>query len=344
MLTEPAPDQPVLADPTTAALVALNDRPWSRLRPFVTAGVLVALAVAVDQWWGSDPLVLLFVLGAGLNVIAGSHLLRLHRLNRAAAGMLATTPWIPVEAQILRGASGITDLRVQREDGVLALRVFLLTAPHRVVLRRTGKVWIAGPNFDGVAAVRVEGSHMAWPARLLPDLPEQRPTSRGDQVEPTAAMAAALRKRVNAHLVSVPVVLVVAYLIATSQGVFEPLVFASSAIAGLVVAGAAVYRTRHRLPDRALPGLVAAGGWVAASATVDPWTPRPDGSVEARVTLRLPDGPAAVVLLRSASIDLLGTIGETGGVWVTGSVVPGGVVAVGFPEYPLVAAGSVLSL
>ncbi|GAA3011630.1 hypothetical protein [Actinokineospora diospyrosa] len=339
MSLEPVLTRSALSDPTTATLHALRRAlDWRKVLPLVN----VVLA-AVVAWYGNHALGstavtgLLLVLGA-VSLAQGVYALRVRQISLRNVGMLREQPWTSVDIQVLRGTTGITDLRV--EGATTALRVFSLTAAHRAVLRRTGRAWLVGPDAEGVAAIRVEGSHEAWPARVLSTVPAQRPVPAPDKVEPTARAAAVRSKRITMALVFLPVFLLYALYTATMFGGFELLLFLIGLTPALLV-GLLLVAIRHRLADRRLPALVRAGGWVQVEATVHSRAQRADATAEAHITLRRADGSAVAVVSRNAPVDLLGAITDTGVVWVAGTVETGQTIALGFPGYPLVAAAKV---
>ncbi|MBM7772645.1 hypothetical protein JOD54_002849 [Actinokineospora baliensis] len=336
-MLDPVVGQPALADPTTAALhVARRSLDRRKVGPLI--GVLVAVFGAwyVSRTLDSALLFGLFLLLAAVNLGVACYALRARQLSLRAVGLLGERSWIPVDVEVLRGTTGITDVLA---DGA-ALRVLSLTAAHRAVLRRTGRAWVVGPTADGVAALRVEGSHEAWPARVLPTAPARRPAPSTDVVEPTLRAAEVRARRAKALLFFPAVLVVYAVYVATLFGGFQWYLFIAG-MSGPLMALVLVVLFRHRLPDRRLPALVRAGDWVRAEVTVHSRTPRRDATAAASATLRLPDGATVAVVAGNAHLDLLGTITETGAVWVAGTVALGRTVALGFPGYPQVAAAKV---
>ncbi|WP_143073426.1 hypothetical protein [Actinokineospora terrae] len=332
----------MLSDPTTELLV--------RLRPGATRSLLlVSLAqgvfltlIAVFVAAFGDPL-----LAAVCGVVAvvalrnAWHVGRVVRLGRLGAALLPGAHWRPVEVTVLRRSLYGSDLGVVVDGVTVPFRVVGLVAAHRVVVRRTGRAWLV--DGGAVAAIRVEGSHEAYPATRLPKAPAARPVPKAETGDPIAIWARLLAARAWQPVLPLTVVVL--------PSVFVVGVLDSDGLAGLVTVlvmavliGAVAARTWYRVVDRRLPGLVAAGGWLPVSASVAPWSPRRDSSAKTTAALRYADGTTAEVALPNAMTDLLGAVHDTGGAWVAGRVEPGRFVAVGYPGYPMVAVGRVTTV
>ncbi|MBM7772643.1 hypothetical protein JOD54_002847 [Actinokineospora baliensis] len=335
-MIEPVLERPVLADPTTDLLVRLRPRAEREvLRSPVFLTVLLAALTVFIVMYGNILLAVLPGVFCLLNLGVLSYLWSLVRSSRRGAALLVDAYWRPTEVTVLRGSSISTDLSTPSG----ALRVLGLSTAHRPVLRRTGRAWIVGPDSSGDAAVRIEGSFEAYPAVRLAKAPAPGPVPKAETTDPTLLWAKNLSAR--AWLLASPAV---GLLVGVLAFVADVDLLVLLVITLVVVLGLALGQVKnlHRWIDRKLPRLVAAGGWVAAGATLSPWTPRVDSSAETSVALRLDSGVVATVALPNALTDLLGAIVDTGGVWVAGTIAPGNTVAVGFPGYPLVAAGTVL--
>ncbi|WP_147460141.1 hypothetical protein [Actinokineospora cianjurensis] len=332
----------MLSDPTTDLLV--------RLRPGATRSLLLVslvqgtfltlLAVSVAAF--GDPL--LAAVSGVVALVAVSNAWqvgRLARLGRLSAALLPGAHWRPVEVTVLRHSMYGSDLGVVVDGATVPFRVVGLVAAHRVVVRRTGTAWLV--DGGAVAAIRVEGSHEAYPATRLPKSPRQRPVPRLETGDPTAIWARLLAARAWQPVLPLAVVVL---LFVFFVGVLD-----YGWVAGLVMVfvmtclvGAVSARTWYRVVDRRLPGLVAVGGWLPVGASVTPWSPRRDSSAKTTAALRYADGTTAEVALPNAMTDLLGAVHVTGGAWVAGRIEPGRVVAVGYPGYPMVAVGRVTTV
>ncbi|HVK24792.1 MAG TPA: hypothetical protein VM677_25830 [Actinokineospora sp.] len=283
----PSTDRPASSDPTTAILV------WSRLRRrgYLQGGaVLTAINVAVQ--------VLLAVIGSGhmlaatTSVLAASAVfaylvVQFGHIRDAPAvdALLGTQPWRPVDVRIVRGPVGLWTRSVV-EVGDVRFEASGPSPAHLAVLARSGTAWLIGPDARGRAAMRIEGSHEAWPARV-----------RLGSVKPGR----------------------------------------------LPVVGANVDRlwatwlaAWPRLSRRGLVGLLNAGEWSKVTASVAPWQAWHNNRANAIATIHTADGRVLTLDMRGAPVDLLGTIWDTGSLWVVGDPAPDKTVAVGYPGYPLV--------
>ncbi|GLW95877.1 hypothetical protein [Actinokineospora globicatena] len=338
MLVEPVLGAGVLGDPTTELLVRLRPRA-SRVAlrvPVVLSVVLLAFTVFIGVF--GEPVLAAFVaVSLLISLWSLYQVCVLVRVSRVSAEILPGAEWCPVDIAV-RGAHSLGADVVVTVDGVeVPLRVYGLTLPFRAVVRRTGKAWLV--DGGAVAAIRIEGSHEAFPAVRVA---RARPARRAEEADPTALWAKGLAGRaVRLVLPLVAGLVVVMSLIVI--GDLHLLTVLICLVLVVVVFGSQPVRHGHRWIDRRLPGLVARGGWLPVGATASRWTPRVDSTTTTNLVLRLTDGAVAVLELPNAAADLLGTIHDTAGAWVAGPLTPGRVVAVGYPGYPLLAAGKVVS-
>jgi len=108
----------------------------------------------------------------------------------------------------------------------------------------------------------------------------------------------------------------------------------------LLTVAVAFLAHRHPMLHR-LPELVEAGPWTVVQASPRPWTARMDDTAVASVMIRLADGRMLTADLRSAPVDLLGTVWDTGTLWFAGEPEPGKTMAAGYPGYPLLAVATI---
>jgi hypothetical protein len=345
----PRTDEPAIEDDTTARLfTATTTRMTSASWGLCT---LLAGAAAAVWLWSLAPVFGMAVTAAlcvlAWQVAAGPPP-SAARWPKAAKELLSAEPWRPVGAAV-RGAT------VTLADGTL-VRVWELPPPARAVIARTGLVWLVGPDAHGWMALRVDGLHAPWPARVRGAgvrLQAAGPTGMVDGLWSGTGVPAT-RHQGDVAVVVTPVQapqvvaaddpvsaawvrhnarvhwgeLVFAGLCTAALCVLgvlaAPLWLALAAVAaGAVAAGVPAWRLRtvHRLA-----GLLARGPWQRAEAVLT------DGVAAVRMT----SGTRFTVDLRDLHPDLAANAGETESLWVAGA--PDEVAAVGFPGYPVLAA------
>ncbi|MBC6450854.1 hypothetical protein [Actinokineospora xionganensis] len=331
-LHEPAQDQPAMADWTTTILFDLmRKRAWR----LVTACVLIA--VVIGPWaalmahvFEENPP---YPLASGLALIwifAAFNSLWILGIPRSAP-LLRTWAWRQARARVVRaGRPSFTSLI--ECDGDLVLRVNRLSAAHLALIARTGRVWVVGCDDKGWAAVRVDGSHVVFPARRAKVSREVPVKAEGDV---TALIAARMRFGATAQIrLLIGVVAWAAVMVALDVRLTY-----LGGILGASVGMAAMRRSA--VVDRKLPALVADAGWCELPVSMNPWFWREDGTSTAEGVVALPDGRMLAVRMPNATVDLLGTIYERGTVWFSAVPESGKTVAVGFPGYPLLAVATI---
>ncbi|SDC60030.1 hypothetical protein [Actinokineospora iranica] len=305
----PATDRPALSDATTAVLLRLRDSTRPKIAAIVLlvfSALFVTLSSVVARLLSGGGAIsafgaLLSLAGAALSWTGVMILVRLRFASRwipSAHAQLGSSPWRPVTARVVRTRAEMVTVEVEENGAFTALEVRGLRAAHRSVIGRTGEVWLVGPAADGWAVVRIDGSHEPFPARV-----RRKPVPPGavsdpiDPAETSRRWVRWLRSQARRSL-------------------------------GL---------SRRRRGDLRLPELVEAGEWTRARAWAAPWIARLDGTAEATVTVQLDDGATLTASLPNASVDLLGTVWETGTLWFAGRPEAGKTMAAGFPGYPLLA-------
>jgi hypothetical protein len=340
----PRTDEPAIQDDTTATLFStmatrVAVAPWSLFT------LLVGATAAVWLWWQAR--VLGVVMTAALCVLAWQVVSgpppSAARWSRAARALLSGEPWRPVGA-VVRGAT------VRLADGTL-VRVWELPPPARAVIARSGRVWLVGPDSHGWVALRVDGLHTPWPARVRGAgvrLPAAGPTGMVDglwsgtgvpQAEQQGDVAVAVTPVQAPQVVAADDPVVAAWVRHLARLVWGELAFAGLCTAGLAVLAASFW------PAVVAAGAVVAGmlAWRARTVhrlarllTRGPWQ-RADAVLTDGVTaVRTADGTRFTVELRGTHPDVVANVDETSSLWVAGS--PSEAAAVGFPGYPVLAA------
>ncbi|WP_436495609.1 hypothetical protein [Actinokineospora sp. HUAS TT18] len=334
----PFTDRPALSDPTTAILLKPKQRAHHLM--LVTSlflGLILALQLLVLAM--SDDPVRTFFTSTVWSAITVAGMVAQYAMVRpvpAVVALLGAQAWRPVGARVVRGTSTWLERSVVEVDGKL-LRLTGASPAHLAVLARSGMVWLVGPDARGRAAVRIEGSHEAWLAQVVggPVEPARLPDVGADV---TAGWTTWLRGRTRLALVALALMAVgmlVALVILTESAWWQALVIVATVGA---IAGAVAWRLSPLRANAGLAALLSAGVWVQVSASLAPWQARLGGFAKATATLRLADGRVLVAEMAAAPVDLLGTVWDTGALWVVGEPVPGATVAVGYPGYPLVTA------
>ncbi|SDH93913.1 hypothetical protein SAMN05192558_103188 [Actinokineospora alba] len=331
-LHEPAQDRPAMADLTTAILFDLmRQRAWRLVAACVLIAVAIGpLAALTAHGLEENPP---YPLASGLVLIwifAAFNSLWILWVPRSAP-LLRTWAWRPARARVVRaGRPSFTSLI--ECDGDLVLRVDRLSPAHHALIARTGRVWVVGCDDKGWAAVRVDGSHVVFPARRAKVSREVPVQAEGDV---TALTAARMRFGATAQICLLSGVLAWT---AVMLALDVRLTYLGS-ILGLSVAMAA--KRRFSLVDRKLPALVADAEWCELPVSMNPWFWREDGTSTAEGVVALPDGRTLALRMPNATVDLLGTIYERGTGWFSAPPASGKTVAVGFPGYPLLAVATI---
>ncbi|WP_018683031.1 hypothetical protein [Actinokineospora enzanensis] len=340
VLPVPALDRPVLADEFTASGYRLRPGTWWGLRPLAVGIVCGALLFYVADAIGPFSILLAGV--TALYTATGIKWLRSSGAERrATTELLSTTAWRPARVEVLSTRKRRCVVEVVTEEQTFCLALVMYPA-HRAVLRRSGRAWVVGPDCKGIAAVRIEGSFEAWPARLVAGRPEPMPVSARETADPTVQWAGIVRQGIVRLVIPLLAPLVAFGLVLDRLGHVDLPLDLVGAAAALVV-GAAMLWPHRRLPAQwRLRGLLDVGEWTRATATVDRCTPNRVGVRDAVVTARLPEGGTVTLALAQVGMDLPNTVTATGALWIKGAPRPGGRVAVGFPGYPMVTVARVL--
>ncbi|OLR95247.1 hypothetical protein [Actinokineospora bangkokensis] len=342
VVRDPAPDRPALADPTTAIILRLRADQSTGLAvvavllAFCLTSALLVAAVGVSE----------YVIGhfaAALSLVfalwAKHHLWG--RWLRPARGprLVHDRPWRALPALVVRGRTRQWASVVQvEEDGVrTAVRVTALSRAHRAVLARTGRAWVVGPDEAGWAALRVDGTHEALPAKALHRVPAAKPEPAFAPPEVCAA------RELRADLLFAAWFLLAGYLFVGVMSLGVDYAVGKALLVGLgaltLVALLITPALWHLRVNLRLPALVAGARWQRVELSLAPWKARADGTARAAATVH--GGGDARLRLPAASVELLGTIWDTGAAWVSGELAAGAWVAVGHPGYGPVAVARV---
>jgi hypothetical protein len=342
----PPTDRPALDDPTTALLLTGMARRITANRHlgfFLLVSLAIAVGTSLPDGTAARPAsAYSAVVGVAAALLVLAWMVKtqlpLGRWLRSARRLLAAQAWRPVPATVISrrvvevGADG--ERWQARVAGPLPDAV-------RQVITRAGRVWLVGPDADGWLSLRIDGWHEPLPGRrqdpVIMSVPGQSaPVTDVDPVTGSwAAYLARAERRWLWALTLGPALGLTGSRAMISGSVWGVVV--QAAILAVLVAVAVAQRWRLWRDRRMLPGLLQAGPWTKVSAALRPWEAKPSGLANARGTMWLSDGGTVEITLREASVDLLGTMWETGAVWVAGEPVAGKTVAVGFPGYPLLA-------
>jgi hypothetical protein len=271
-----------------------------------------------------------------LSILLVIRRLTLGRLS-ARKRLLAEQAWRPVSARVVRSGRWWPACRIEVTDGdsVGVLVATGLNRAHSAVIARTGSVWMVG-DIASLAVVRVDGSHEPWQAKRSRWARSPKPMA--GETDPTMLWAGRLRKATMwswSVVGCLPILGAAVGVWALPDHPWEVLV-AMLSTAGVLIAALAFATYRHPMLHR-LSELVEAGPWTAVQASLRPWKARMDDTAEASVMVRLADGRMLMADMRSASVDLLGTVWDTGTLWFAGEPEPGKTMAAGYPGYPLLA-------
>lgn len=287
-------------------------RTWGVL----VAGIVVTLAASF---------VAMFMGGADVGVLAVQVFFLLVLLWWTAFGwwcatpasrrLLAEHPWQAATVRVLNTRGTVLAL----PDGQY-FRVNGLPSVAREVVVRAGRVWLAGPDSAGKAAVRVDGLLTAWKATRIEPRDGTAALPSGGEIATMTAHSATAATRRAAIVASVFWSLVLVLLVLEWHWWT-----AAATIVGLACAATSwlVYARLRRLRPT--------GPWLRAEASAPTWRLHGNGFADGTVDLDLPDGRAVVAHLDRAQLDLFANVRQEGALWVAGDVV-------GFPHYPVLAA------
>lgn len=239
----------------------------------------------------------------------------------SSAGMPASDaqPWQETPVKVLNTYGTVLVL----PDGRY-VRVNGLPAALREVVVRAGRVWIVGPDAAGNLAIRADGPHTAWPARLIEPLP-------GTAALPTGEPVAVMSMRLKADALRLPCVMVTTCGLSAVLFALPPkaswlqilAVLVACAYVTVVVACWSWYLSVRRRRQ--------AGYWVQVEATAPSWRTRRSGLADGTVTLSFPDGRKFSVRIKRAPLDLFANVVRERTLWVADNWV------VGYPHYPIAA-------
>ncbi|WP_156756366.1 hypothetical protein [Actinokineospora pegani] len=346
VVRDPAPDRPAASDPTTAIILKLRgsqnlgQATLAALVAFVLTSAGLAATLGMSHFFYGHLVAAVLVFAA---VGVKYHLWGRWLRARRGPALVAARPWRSLPARVLRARSRHWASVVEvTEDGVAtAVRVTALTRAHQAVIARTGRVWVVGPDKAGWAAVRVDGAHEALPARALNRVPASASADAGGGGD--VALATARDQRADVlfavALVLAGYVFVVLAMFTLDGQVGKAMLAAVGGLTGVVLCLAPVlWHTRRNVR---LPQLVAGAEWTRVEVGLAPWKARADGTARVVATVRLAGGGTRTLRLASASVELLGTIWDTGEAWLSAEPVPGVLLAVGHPGYPPVSVARV---
>jgi len=354
----PRTDEPAIHDDTTAKLFAHMATQTASLSWRVFA---LVVAVATTVWLASVQPFIGGLVGLatffGCWQLAAGPALAVPRWPAPARRLLAAQSWRAVLVTAVHNGS------LELGDGTRA-RVWGMPAAVRDVIARTGRVWLVGPDARGWLALRADGLHTPWPARITTRGPADRstglrlpvagptgvvdglwsdPTTTDRWLAPVARLADPMVVQVR-HLVGrqwsdlvfttalMAALVVVAALVDVGPHAWlVPL----AVVVALGVVGHSVWRVRT---VRRLAALLHAGPWQRADATLPSWDVRQRGRGDGTATVRMPGGERFTLDLRAVHLDVLANTRQTESIWVAGTPAPGSTLAVGFPGYPVVAA------
>jgi hypothetical protein len=346
-LPPPATDRPAGADRTMMLLHAVIAR---RLKAGIWGYPIMAVAagliLAAGSWPGWPPSMrfgLVFMVAAscvGLVLIVPTFGAWLPRSRE----LLAQQAWRPVPVAAGRPGSLARHTVLELSDASGQLDVFGLSDAAQRVIDKTGRIWLVGPNPRGWFTARIDGSHTPMAARRTRAeafgqvrSEQPRPATTGTAADDQVAMswAATMRRgarwRVWGSAGALGLVLLLE--------VFGVLLTGRVTLLGLVLIAFFCVILAWSIPatryDRNLITRLRGGPWTRVDAHLDPWQPTWSATANATGYVTLGSGEILVVALPRASIDLLGTMWETGSVCVAGRAAAGRTMAVGFPGYPV---------
>jgi hypothetical protein len=352
---EPAGDAPAAADPATEwALQAFRT---AVLAPAVLSMIAIAVAIAISLAGVTEVFVLIVALAGLLGLSAGAQVtLRWLRWRGPARALLEAHPWRAADVSVFRQARGRSvgcRLRVLDASGEpIWLSAVGLGWSGQQVLARTGRVWLVGPDADGIVAIRSSGlavpiamAHVSAQQRAdvlveaAQRAPRRAPKARDDVV--VANLIAGPRRRSRTDMVApvllfgLAVVVLVAILRSNHAAPRYGELLGSVLVVLALLAGFAGWRIARLIRTSRIDRMLAAGPWRAVPIDL---TGAPDPRKhELRGNATLPDGGTVEVSVPRAGFVLAANVAATGLLWVVGEPEAGRRTVAGLPGYPLLA-------
>ncbi|MGW0517751.1 hypothetical protein [Crossiella sp. NPDC003009] len=343
IVAQPVTDRPAIED---ALAVGIRDYQLTLVRAPLGGAALCAALGGLVYLLGITPVAWAAALGGAALLLVLQVVLTIWFVpqNRAAKELMTAQSWRQVHAEVL-GLDG-RHFVVEAEGRRLRIQEMGGRVAHLVV-RRTGRLWLVGPDEAGLVLARIEGPGTPLFGKVTTETgtpvtpePEQADgTAAADPVSVAWAgvLARAINYRIWPDVAAFVLVALVMLGFLLVQGVSTGSVVASV----LVLAIAVPLLLRRHLKARrrfrswtSLPELLHAGAWQPVGITLAPAQLGPLGG-NAHGVIRLASGVDLPIQLPDAGLDLVGNIQAMGGLWVAGDPVPGKVFAVGYPGYPI---------
>jgi hypothetical protein len=269
-----------------------------------------------------------------------------HRLRawRTRRSVLRRYPWRETPARLVRGNPRHPSPLVVDAAGVL-LRFAGMQWWGQLVIMRTGRIWLCGPDHRGRALVRLDGSLAHATVRVVDRLPAGATSPTGLAAHgprPTDEPQLAGNRRHYARRIPPGLGLPLSQF---AIGVVLAGVAVQARASSLVALGAFLALSQVRTLTRRVWSFCRSRPTMRLMARADRWTPLPGRvrtrgwrwrfaeSGAARGELWLPDGSCVPIRLPWVSDDVVADIQASGTMYLAGEPTPGGRTVVGVPGY-----------
>ena len=343
-LVLPAPYARAIDDPNTALLEQIRLR--SLRRGYVPALALVILGGAAYLDATAHDLPGLVYLGILIALVLTSAVLNwwTHLPQRRRGKLLlGRYGWRPVPARILADRPCL--VRVALEGAEPVLRVRRLNWIGKQVVLRTGELWICGPDERGRALVRVAGSV----GQGIADVTDARPGGAPPvPVHPGGPRPGEdpglIRSQRYYHRAMVITVAIMVLLIGIGVGFLSQYGVADVGALDPVLVGwlflgpvlLVLILWGYARTSKSMRRAAQAPYWQPVQVSLDTWDEPAFAAVRTGTgRVILPGGWRAYADFPRLSLDLAANLRATGVLWMIGDPVPGTLVPIGLPGYPL---------
>lgn len=338
----PRTDHPAHEDHYTQAAVAQVR--WSTRILTGVASAMLAASVVVAALVPSLRISGGIILGVGM--LTALVALRAARWTRTVCRLLRGGTWRPVALAV--GSHAGYRVRIAGADGTITDFKAEMCPAHALLLARTRRAWLLGPDASGRAALRPPGLHAPLLLRRTPagrrvEMLSALGAPQSADLASDDAVAASFARTIRRGVLLPPLALLCLLLVVVAIPVvradidvvaMQTLIIAALVAVVLLILGASWWL--HYRDLVALPKLLAAGPWQRVPARLtQEFQPSRRGPTTVKLAVRF-GGEELTFVVNWVSADTVAYIEDTGTIWFAGSPrTANGPVAIGVSDYPI---------